>query len=365
MSKKKRKRSKTTSTDDNDTHNSKLPTKLLQSLESSDRRASKLLRSEISIDTLPKSQAAQSLLSVQTHLMECRILLQKALTSLPSLGHCSAGDGGADEKRVVKKAADRLLMRLLEARKTLYPNLTKSTDDTNDDDSDDEDNTKQKYSRLIQNTNSSSPHTAIEKTLDAEYNALQPTWQSILDRRHVSLRLSSGGAVTSNSTQFKVIDRSFWAQVEGTVRHDAALLPRPTPDAVPNALPPRPSTSLPPTPPSLFDDSKIYRHMLQDFLTLSTEGHRSGEGGAAEAAATRLRRVMEKQRRRRTAGGGGDVDRKASKGRKIRYVVYPKLAHFTFPVERRVVGEGTGIIDEDVLFRSMFGGVSAGRRRKV
>merc|ERR1740136_201844 len=98
-------------------------------------------------------------------------------------------------------------------------------------------------------------------------------------------RLSSGGAVTSNSTQFKVIDRSFWAQVEGTVRHDAALLPRPTPDAVSNALPPRPSTSLPPTPPSLFDDSKIYRHMLQDFLTLSTEGHRSGEGGAAEAAA--------------------------------------------------------------------------------
>ena len=92
-SKKKRKRSKTSG----DTNNSKLPTKLLQSLENSDQRASKLRR--LSNDTLPKSKAAQLALNVQTHIMKCRILLQKALTSLSNLGQCGPGsaNGDADE----------------------------------------------------------------------------------------------------------------------------------------------------------------------------------------------------------------------------------------------------------------------------
>jgi len=79
---------------------------------------------------------------------------------------------------------------------------------------------------------------------------------------------------------------------------------------------------------------------------------------------------MDRQKRKKQAAGegGGEVDRRASKGRKIRYVVYPKLTHFMFPVERKVVGEGTGVMEEDVLFRSMFGGVvggGGGKRRKA
>jgi protein AATF/BFR2 len=49
------------------------------------------------------------------------------------------------------------------------------------------------------------------------------------------------------------------------------------------------------------------------------------------------------------------VDRRASKGRKIRYAVVPKLVNFTFPVSRP---EPT--ISEDVWFKSLFGGGGGG-----
>ena len=99
----------------------------------------------------------------------------------------------------------------------------------------------------------------------------------------------------------------------------------------------------------------------------------------AQEAAERLKRAMRKK-----TGGNGDidltsllteeeeysvlkkkkkvttdtdanaafVDRRASKGRKIRYTVHPKLVNFTFPLSRP-----EPIISDDVWFKSLFGGV--------
>ena len=138
-----------------------------------------------------------------------------------------------------------------------------------------------------------------------------------------------------------------------------------------------------------FDDSKLYQLMLKDFISNSSGGsfsnghsNKRAESGfdPAHEAAERLKRAMRKK------SGGGDldlaslltsagdtdgmqntlsastgsnanskkstVDRRASKGRKIRYVVHPKLVNFTFPIARK-----EPMIPEDVWFKSMFGGV--------
>lgn len=48
------------------------------------------------------------------------------------------------------------------------------------------------------------------------------------------------------------------------------------------------------------------------------------------------------------------MDRKASKGRKIRYVVHSKLENFMFPNAVAYASETGGSFDADRLFRSLF-----------
>jgi hypothetical protein len=47
------------------------------------------------------------------------------------------------------------------------------------------------------------------------------------------------------------------------------------------------------------------------------------------------------------------VDRKASKGRKIRYIVHKKLEQFMYPSPTTVVGNNASF-DPDRLFQSLF-----------
>jgi protein AATF/BFR2 len=48
------------------------------------------------------------------------------------------------------------------------------------------------------------------------------------------------------------------------------------------------------------------------------------------------------------------VDRKASKGRKVRYNVHAKLQNFMFPMPTASAFETTGPQDADKLFQSLF-----------
>ena len=142
-----------------------------------------------------------------------------------------------------------------------------------------------------------------------------------------------------------------------------------------------------------FDDSKLYQQQLKDFISQSSSSGTSGKTNKrgmtidpATEAATRLKRAirkktggedvdlsslltsddptstaldsngllaaMKKKRSSNSNGGSSSVDRRASKGRKIRYTVNPKLVNFTFPVARK-----EPMISDDVWFKSLFGGV--------
>ncbi|TMW68434.1 hypothetical protein Poli38472_005902 [Pythium oligandrum] len=83
----------------------------------------------------------------------------------------------------------------------------------------------------------------------------------------------------------------------------------------------------------MYDDSDFYQQLLKEFIE-------SGGGNGAQEAL--LRRQNRKKKK--------NVNRKASKGRVIRYTVHPKLENFMFP-EPYPASQ----LDVDELFRSLFG----------
>jgi hypothetical protein len=283
-----------------------LPNDIISSLETSDRKAAKLRKSLISTETLPKSFAAKSQVDIQTKLFECRILMQRALSSLSDISDRQEEHGHGDKSMSIEKCLDRLLSQLIDARGALHA----STLDTND----------------------GSPSIKEQDRIENEYSQLRTEWKATLNRHHANIYLQN----QQNKNKFQVVDQSFWAQIESNVEHSAML------DQV-HAKKDEGNKGL-----MGFDDTKLYQHMLQEYILLSAQG---GKDGAATAAIERLNRSMKKNTRT-------DVDRRASKGRKIRYVVHEKLQNFTFPMSR----PSGGVMDDDVLFKSMFGGV-AGKRK--
>mmetsp|Transcript_17482 Transcript_17482/g.37915 ORF Transcript_17482/g.37915 Transcript_17482/m.37915 type:complete len:322 (-) Transcript_17482:96-1061(-) len=297
----------------------------LSKLESDDVKAAKTRRMATAASSA-RSLAAQNQTGIAGDLAQCRILLQRAIGEASQNVPTGTASSGVDE--TVISSADRLLVKLLGARKQLCNGNIMDTDTDNDVD----------YSELLDDDSSgnSTDDAVFEKALSSGYGKCRSEWKGVFNRRHHDLRLHAG-LTAKTASKFRVMDQSFWDQVESTAAHDRLIASD--------------SSSTP-----VFDDSKVYQHMLRDFVALGTSatgGGRSGAGFAADAAAERLRRAAQKKKGR----SGKDVDRKASKGRKIRYTVNPKLENFTFPISRPVASIG-----EDDWFRSLFGGV--GRRSR-
>ena len=93
----------------------------------------------------------------------------------------------------------------------------------------------------------------------------------------------------------------------------------------------------------VYDDKQFYTTLLRSFITSSSAESGVNTLGAADLDA--LRRLRQSSKK------GGLVDRKASKGRRIRYVVHAKLQNFMFPVSHAYGGEED---DGGKLFQSLF-----------
>lgn len=293
---------------------------------------------------MKQSKAANDESKIHSILVEMRILAQRSSSAAGAAGNMPSGKNGDK----VKQELDSLLENLLVARRELmghhldedsieYSNMIQEADDENNSDDD-----------------SSGTRKSIASQLQSEYTCLRTYWETTLNKHHSNLTLHSGLAGTTSKFQSKAVDVSFWNQVQSTVEHDRFKKDRESSDG--DTL--------------SFDDSKLYQQMLKDFIS-SGGGAASKKGTGvdpAQDAAERLKRAMRKK-----SGGDVDlnvlldpdadgkitssskkntVDRKASKGRKIRYVVHPKLVNFMFPVARK-----EPMISDDVWFKSLFGGV--------
>lgn len=256
----------------------------IQELESEDAKAEKKRRKRTTSDRL-RAEAARSQTRIYNHLVECRILLQRATTSV------------AEEKNdEVEESCNTLLKSLLEARSQLV-----SGDSEMD----------AKYEDVVSGSSED-----LGDILEEEYNACRDIWKGVLNKRHRDLKLHSG---LTAKNQFKVMDSSFWEQVEGTMEYERVRENSDQKDA--------------------FDDSKVYQQLLKDFVATSTSANNGGT--------SRVERTSKNSKKK-------EVDRRASKGRKIRYKEIPKLVNFTFPLSR----SNNSNLHQDEWFQSLFGGVA-------
>lgn len=88
----------------------------------------------------------------------------------------------------------------------------------------------------------------------------------------------------------------------------------------------------------VFDDRQFYSMLLKTFISSAT----AGESGVGKEEILAMKRYKNRNQQ---------VDRKASKGRKIRYVLHSKLQNFMFPIKRSGADSD---IDRHILFGSLF-----------
>ena len=260
----------------------------VQSMEQEDAQAAQQRRKTTAREQI-NSQAALSQTKIFQSLVECRILMQRSLQD---------SNSNQDEP-VDKEQCNQLLVELLRARQALS-----GTDLESD------------YEEVV-----SDPE-QLSQVLQSEYESQRDDWKEVLDRRHQSIRLQSGGG---SGTKFlgkhsSAVDASFWQQVESVVQHEKLRQQQQTG-------------------PQPFDDSKVYQQLLKDFVSQHASQHDQ------TAAQERLRSKHPSTKK--------NVDRRASKGRKVRYVVHSKLTNFTFPQNRST----QTMLDPDEWFKSLFGGV--------
>ena len=301
-------------------------------------------------------------------------------------------DDNSDTEDVEEKKKDEV-----DYAKLIQQQDTKKSEDDNDESSStsEEDDEDSSSSSNDEPSSSNNIKKNLTKQLQSEYTSLSQQWKTILNKHHSNLALHSGMSVNSSKFQSRAVDVSFWEQVQSSLEHDLFKL-RSTQTTTTTHDDGEGDTSngdggnrnrLE------FDDSKLYQQQLKDFISQSSSSGTSGKTNKrgmtidpATEAATRLKRAirkktggedvdlsslltsddptstaldsngllaaMKKKRASNSNGGSSSVDRRASKGRKIRYTVNPKLVNFTFPVARK-----EPMISDDVWFKSLFGGV--------
>ncbi len=284
-----------------------------------------------------QTAAVQAQTNIYSKLMECRILWQRSLTQLspPDAPTTATNEAFTD---AALHQCDDILIKLLEARRLLsQPSRPhKANDDDDDDDDDPMDVDEVDYGALIKE----SP-VAFQERLQKEYEEHRGQWKEVLNRRHYHVQLHSGAI---QHKKFNMIDTSFWHLVQSTLQHLQMRHNNHNNNSDGTATP----SLLHHSGYQPFDDSKIYQQMLKDFVETA-----SNTTDPNDAAGIRKRHKTSSNKNKAM------VDRKASKGRKIRYTTMTKLTNFTFPIQRRHTSSTTTttlMFDEDAWYRSLFGG---------
>ena len=283
----------------------------IEELDTQDRNAERKRRKETSAEK-KRALEAQSQSKIYNHLLETRILLQRAVNKVNDAADLETNSDTSSTSSSFRDTCDTLIESLMRARSQLSG-----------------ESKADEYKDLLATSSVGSLH----NTLQDEYETHRDDWKRILNRKHKSLRLHSG--VTAKS-QFRIMDSSFWEQVEATMEYEEIRQQETTTTTTTKSV--------------LFDDSKVYQQLLKDFVANSAANANSNNN-ANNSSMEGFRATKHKNNSKKK-----DVDRRASKGRKIRYKEIPKLVNFTFPLSR----PNTSTLNQDEYFQSLFGGAGVG-----
>mmetsp|Transcript_1175 Transcript_1175/g.2567 ORF Transcript_1175/g.2567 Transcript_1175/m.2567 type:complete len:366 (-) Transcript_1175:35-1132(-) len=340
-------------------------------LDEQDSRAD-VKRRRTAHSQIEKARQVQTQTKIYHSLMETRILLQRAVVATTDSSKRTSPESSSSEENDddVQNFCDALLTKLLEARRKLTATDRKNSHRKPYDDmiQNENENENEEIDSSVDDDEDKVLQSELQTTLQNEYDECREEWKTVLNRRHKDLKLQSGGLTAKmmskqqNSTSggaFQVMDASFWQQVESVREYEDLRRRQHQQQQDEEESETAPTTSIL----ELFDDSKVYQQLLKDFVSQSTSAAASNNpsgNGTLQHSTTRSRN--DKHNKTKNKGNKKKVDRRASKGRKLRFNEIPKLVNFTFPLSRGSgSGSGSGtsttnFLNQDEYFQSLFGG---------
>lgn len=159
--------------------------------------------------------------------------------------------------------------------------------------------------------------------------AMLPQYNDILNTCMRKTDLAAGGK-KNQAKKFKVVNQDILAQVDA-VLVDPQRVKRKAHAPLQTRMTEATEGAEDLLDELMYDDSEFYQQVLKEFI----------ESGGGAGQDTIVRRTYRKKK---------IVNRKASKGRQLRYTLHPKLENFMFPEPYP-----TPDMDVDELFRSLFG----------
>lgn len=336
-------------------------------------------------DETSKADATRSQLTVWDKLLENRIRLQKCLTTsnvLPREEHremfrAAGGSGTVDLSSAAQTSISNLLTKLLELQTVLLDGNTetrhvltgakakmKDEDEEIASDTDEEEKEKEEGDDVTNKLElpSKRKHTLTvgeyEDELSKRHKAIETYRNDSITKWYEKTRLMTGKLAGGKFTSF---DRSPLTQIQQVLQDRDRLVARTQLKRTPFRILGTPE-SLNETEPegtdgnattgdehlkdqdeNVFDDGDFYHELLKELIE-SKSGVDASDSLAVSRQWLQLQKLRAKAKRK--------VDTRASKGRKVRYAVHPKLVNF-MTVQPAVSGMGDRARND--LFASAFG----------
>ncbi|XP_043191009.1 protein AATF-like isoform X2 [Amphibalanus amphitrite] len=314
-----------------------------------------------------KGAAVKAQLGVWDQLLECRIKLQPSLQQcgqLPAPGDRwtefweAAGEDTAARLTDAAAGADRLMRQLLQLQDLLteqYPETRKLSSGAAEPEADSNSESDEEPTPTPNQRTRKRRRSGLTSTDPAKrFAAYRPYRDQTIQRWNDKTRLTAGRATAKS---FAAFEQSTLRQIEQILSDRGRLLRRTQlrrSDAARLGEPPLPPPSAATEDPAAaggaesreydeerFDDSDFYHQLLRELIERKTVDVTDPLAlGRQWIQIQKLRSKLKKK-----------VDTRASKGRKVRYEVYPKLVNF-MASERAGSMTDTG---RDELFGSLFG----------
>ncbi|GAB9473075.1 Apoptosis antagonizing transcription factor [Globisporangium polare] len=294
--------------------------KLIRGFEKED--SAQLMSSKDSAKLVEKALHVRNQKVLWERCLEVQIYTKRLLSTTKTASAADPQDDDEDEEASAQKKAEAIaqIYSCIDAVSSLQDKLCNIPELSSSASTDD---ASKKRKRSVDD---------LWKEMNDANQVMLPQYSDILNTYTRKTNLAGGSQVK----KFKAVNQDVLAQVE-SVLADVQRVKRKAhaPLDVDNGNTSADESSEDLLDELMYDDSDFYQQLLKEFIE-------SGGGSGQDALQQRTHRKKKKL-----------VNRKASKGRQLRYTVHPKLENFMFP-DPYPKPE----MDADELFRSLFGQVN-------
>jgi protein AATF/BFR2 len=254
-------------------------------------------------------------------ILNLRVRLQKALVAANSFSVVDNSEKVTEAYQAAEEAAVKLWNTIDSVRHTFLPESTRS---------------KVGEKRKREDITTETPSEAIWESMQAVEEVVHPHRRKVLDKWSERVKKSSAALSTRKlvNSESQTLVAALDEQLLGSER----LIKK---ARTPRSCAPAQAAKKMEQDPEIYDDADFYQLLLKELVD-----QRSADTGAPGESVATVRWAALKETKTRKV-----VDRRASKGRKLRYTVHEKLQNFMAPEDRRT-WEDHAI---DRLFGTLFG----------